>query len=255
MAASIGTGLAKSRPDLMRNSCCASAAGELMKVAKGGEIRTYDSSSVLLVLDRRWALYATVSRPESWEIYIAFTAICKGSDADALGLQVLEGARNIQEALAATGYDGDGCPAELCQISRDVHARLSAAVNATQSAGSKDLDARQLSEKHGACNGCAAIEVLARQAQATDVAEVSPGQLQGGGLAGRLGKSDQLLRVQAYACHAVEDAYGCGNTAVDADHAFEERGEGYVLGVWKACNANQQRHAQADCGHASAPWV
>ena len=239
----------------MRNSCCASAAGELMKIAEWGKIRTYDGSSVLLVLDRCWALYATVSRPESWEVYVAFTAICKRSDADALGLQVLEGARNVQEALAATGHDGYGCPAELCQISRDVHARLGAAVDATQSAGTKDLDAGQLSEKHGACNGCAAIEVLARQAQTTDVAEISPGQLQGGGLAGRLGESDQLFGVQAYACHAVEDAYGCGDTAVDADHAFEEGGEGHVLGVWEACNANQQRHAQAGCGHASAPWV
>jgi hypothetical protein len=239
----------------MRNSCWASVAGELMKIAVGGEIRTYDSSSVLLVLDRRWALYATVSRPESWKVYIAFTAICKSSDANALGLQVLEGARDIQEALAATGHNGDGCPAQLCQISRDVHARLSAAVDASQSAGSKNLDARQLGEKHGACNGCAAIEVLARQAQTTDVAEISPGQLQGGGLAGRLGESDQLFGVQAYACHAVDDTYGCGDTAIDADHAFEERGEGYVLGVWEACNANQQRHAQADSGHASAPWV
>lgn len=123
---------------------------------------TDDGSGFGFVLDGDGALDATVPRPKSREVNLAFTAIGEGSNADALSLQVLESTADIQEALASAGNDCNRSAAELSQIGRDVHAGLSAAVHTTQTTSTEDLDARQLSQNHGSSNRSAAVEVLAR---------------------------------------------------------------------------------------------
>lgn len=124
--------------------------------------RTNDSSSLSLVLDGDRALDTAVPRPESREVDLAFTAVGKGSNTNALGLQVLKSTANVQEALASAGNDSHGSAAKLSEISRYVHAGLSAAVHTAKTASTEDLDAGQLGQDHGTSDRGAAVEVLAR---------------------------------------------------------------------------------------------
>lgn len=75
---------------------------------------TDDGCGIHLILDGSRALDAAVSRPKGWKVYIAGAAIRKSAHANALCLEVFEGPRNVEEALAAARDHSHGGSAELC---------------------------------------------------------------------------------------------------------------------------------------------
>ena len=91
-------------------------------IMEHGHRLTYNGSRFNLIGNGGGTLDSTVSGPESGEVYVSLPSIGECAYADAFCLQVLDCSRYVEEALAATGDDGDWGPPKLGQIGRDVHA-------------------------------------------------------------------------------------------------------------------------------------
>lgn len=144
------------------------------------DLLTYHYGSMLLVADYLRRIATTIPRPEPGEINGAISSIGKSANGNALCFEILERTWNIEEALTAATNDGDWCSTELSQVGRNVQGVFAITMDTAQTARRKNLDAGQVSQDHGSCNGRAADELLvgAEEAGAAGVGQVSTGDLE-----------------------------------------------------------------------------
>ncbi len=89
----------------------------------------------------------------------------EGGDQSALGLEDLEGAGDVEEALAAGADDGHARAAQLRQVGRDVHRGLARPRwTPPRPPVPKDADAGQPGQEHGTGDGRAAVDLLSCEA-------------------------------------------------------------------------------------------
>lgn len=125
---------------------------------------TDDGGGIDLIPDDGGAPYPTVAGPKGGKVGERCSGIGKSGHSNALGLEVLEGAGDVEETLAAAADDGDRGPTELGEISRDIEGFLSATMDPSKTASSEDLDLGQMCQQHGAGDGGATIRLLVSNA-------------------------------------------------------------------------------------------
>jgi hypothetical protein len=77
---------------------------------------TDDSGGLGFILNHPGAEHAAVASEEGREVDGAIAAIGKCAYTNALGLEIFESARDVEEALASGADDRDGCSSQLGEI-------------------------------------------------------------------------------------------------------------------------------------------
>jgi hypothetical protein len=160
-------------------------------------------------------------------------------DGHRLGLEDLEGGRDVEDRLHARADDEHRCGGEGGEVGGHVPALPRAAVHATQPAGREHLHACGVREGGGGGHGGGAVP-----AQAHRGAQVAHRQLREPARAHAV----QLARREADAGDPVEDRHGGGDGSVGADGGLEVLRGGAVLRRRKA--VGEQRALQRDHGAA-----
>lgn len=154
-----------------------------------------DGGGLLLGAHDGRAGHAALAGPKGREVGGGGVLGREGGDQHALGLEVLERAGHVEEALAAAADDGDAGAAQLGQVGRDIQRGGGAAVDAAEAAGAEHADAGAAGQEHGGGDGGGAVgaaaddegEVAARDLGGALVhhpLDLGPGQADGG-LAGQ----------------------------------------------------------------------
>lgn len=119
---------------------------------------TNHSRGLCFGLDSHRALHAAFPRPECRVVHIACSSVCKSCHANSLRLQILKRPRDVKKALATATDDRDRCSSELRQVGGDVHTRLGAAVNASETAGCENFYICEVGKHNSTGNRCSAVE-------------------------------------------------------------------------------------------------